>query len=347
MATPCLYRDLDIPYDEDDPRWLRLKSLASSKGLQYAQSLKFGSCNFTKLGFCHELDGLVPKLRQDSLRRFEFGRVGQPTHETMKYLWNTQRCLRNLQLNFDLLSPSIDDILGEDAPLLKLLQSVDELDVNFAATVNADSAHKLLTSLVLGKLRNIKITVYPSDDPREAPLGGGFFIQHFPATLTHITLNYIVLPAPECLQLDSYPGLVYLNLHDCQNTGPVLDAFRSPVLRELSYCHGSRDPPPGELISMLGRFHSLVKLVLDVDWRIGFHNYDVLTTRILVHKRTLKSLLLWGIGLRHRETLRLFLEMVPMCTQLRQLALEFETATVLDECKVDLQHLFRVIAPAV
>lgn len=342
-----MYRDLDIPYDQEDPQWSRLKSLASSKGLRYTQSLKFGSCSFTELGFCKELDDLLPRLRKDSLKRFEFGGLGRPTHEMMEHLWKNQRCLRNLQLNFELLSPSVDDILGDDAPSLNLLQSVDELDVNFAGTVNADSANKLLSFLHLRCIWNIKITVMVVPRyPQVASFGDGFFTQHFPATLTHITLNFVVLPAPEDLQLDLYPGLVYLNLHECRNTERVLDAFRRPVLRELLYCdtdHGLDEPPARALGSMLGRFRNLEKLVLDINWCLRPWDHAKVAMGISTHRTTLKSLLLGGKGVRPGATPRLFLQIAPLCTQLRQLALQFHPASVLDDCKASLYHILELI----
>ncbi len=256
----------------------------------------------------------------------------------MKHLWHTQRYLCNLQLNFELLSPSADDILGEDSASLGLLQNVDELDVNFAATVDAGLAHELLCFLRLHTLRKVKVTVVPPY-PVQASFGDQFFTQHFPATLTHITLNFVILPAPEYLQLDLHPGLVYLNLHDCQNTGPVMEAFKRPILREFSYHYSAFDPPPRELSSMLLRFNNLKKLAVDVAWLSGSYDYDRLTLGITMHRRTLTTLLLWVKRESRVETLRLFLQTATMCTQLRQLALQFDATNIFNYCKVNRKSL--------
>ena len=78
-----------------------------------------------------------------------------------------------------------------------------------------------------------------------------FFIHHFPTTLTHITLNFVSLPGPEYLQFDLYPSLIYLDLHDCQHTALVLDAFCNPVMRGFSYHYSDDSIPLDELTFML------------------------------------------------------------------------------------------------
>ena len=334
ISTPFLYRDLELPYDQGDTNWSKLKSLANKEGIQYVKSLKFGLCDYTEFSFCKALEDLLPRLRKDSLKRFEFGGLGRPTHDMMKHLWHSQKSLRNLQLNFGLLSPSIDDILREDAPALKALDKVDELDVNFAATVDADSAHDLLCFLELRNLQKIQVTFVPSIN-REVSFRDPFFAHHLPISLTHITLNFISLPRPEFLQFDLYPSLTYLELHDCLHTGPVMDAFRKPVLRQFSYLHSDTNAPLDELALMLRRFNTLENLIVDIGLQAQPYDCDMLTLGIVTHCETLKSLLFYIPSQRSSDRAQILLRTATGCRRLRQLALEFDYQTIVTFCKVN------------
>lgn len=246
----------------------------------------------------------------------------------MKHLWSNQRSLRNLQFNFEILSPSVEEILQEDIPTLELLANVDELDVNF---VNADSAHQLLSFLPLGKLRKVRITVTPV---RFLPSGVEykFLSQHFPISLTHITLDSVSLPPPEELQFDLYPCLTYLDLHNCRNTGPIMEAFRKPLLREFYYHLFSLDAPMEELSFLLQRFSTLEKLVLDIAWQRS-SDCDLLALGILTHGENLRSFLLWGPGFRSKDRSLRILTTAARCRRLRQLGLEFDSDTIVKYCK--------------
>ena len=298
------------------------------------KSLKFGSTDFTVFGFCKALEDILPRLGKDSLRRFEFGGLGRPTHAMMKHLWRNQRSLRNLQFDFEILSPSVEEILGEDVPILELLENVDELDVNFSATVNADSAHELLSVLPLQKLRKVRISVTPIKN-LPSVVQYQFLNQHFPINLTHITLDSVSLPSPEDLQFDLFPCLTYLNLHNCRNTGPIMEAFHKPVLREFYYHYFSLNAPMEELSFLLQRFSTLEKLALDIAWQRSY-DCDLLALGVLTHGENLRSFLLWGLGFRSKDRLLRILTTAARCRQLRQLGLEFEFHTIVKYCKAGL-----------
>ena len=297
------------------------------------KSLKFGFCDYTEFSFCKALEDILPKLPKDSLRRFEFGSLGRPTHNMMKHLWHNQKHLRNLRLNFELLSPSVDDILGEDGAALKSLYEVDELDVNFAATVNAESAHNLLSFLNLRTIQKIQITVVPSDI-QGVSFANGFFLHHFPTTLTHITLNSISLPRPEYLQFDLYPTLTHLDLHNCQHTGLIMDAFRKPLLQSFSYHYSGINAPFSELASMLQRFGTLEKLIVDIGFQPQSYEYDMLTWGIATHYQTLKSLLFYVPNQSSKGLMDILLNIATRCKQLRHLGLEIDYQTIVNQCEV-------------
>ena len=67
ILTPFLYRNLELPYDPEDPNWSRLKSCADNQATEYVESLKFGLCDYTGFIFCKAFKDLIPKLGKDSL----------------------------------------------------------------------------------------------------------------------------------------------------------------------------------------------------------------------------------------------------------------------------------------
>ena len=241
----------------------------------------------------------------------------------MKYLWHNQKCRRNLQLDFQLLSPSIDDILGEDAPAIKSSHRVDELEVNFAASVDANSARKLLCFLDLNNLQKVKITLVPRND-RGISFADSFFIHHFPTVVTHITLNFVALPGPEYLRFDLYPSLTYMDWHDCQHTGRVLDAFRKLILRKFSCHYTDLSTPLDKLAFMLQHFSTLEKLVLETGLLAPLQNLEMLMLGIVRHNENLKSLLPFNSGPNSKDRLGILLRAATRCRRLRQLALEFD-----------------------
>ena len=249
----------------------------------------------------------------------------------MRHLWRNQKYLRNLQFNFALLSPSLEDVLGEEASTLRSLKYVEEIDVNLGASLLASDADLLLRFFQPRDLKKVSMSAI-SRNSRDRSFGILHFNRYLPATLTHLTLDSITLPPPEHLQLDLFPGLIYLNMQCYYKCGPVLDAFRKPNLREFNFYYDVLgDDGIDEVVGMLARFGTLEKLTIQFPYARLRLKCQALALGILMHTQNLTSLFL---RCRSLETSEFFEEVAIRCRKLRQLAFTFEYYHFLDFCRV-------------
>lgn len=343
VATSLLYKDLVLQYRPKHPEWSKCRDLLFSKGLRYTRTVSIGNLDFDQKEPCRFLDDLLPRLPKNAITEFRFGSHGRPTGKQLRYLWQTQKNLRNLQLDFNVFDPSPKDLVERDHGVLQALERIEKINLDLADTVDPEMLDKLLRSMNLKNLRQVEFRLLqfrhingeesPDQDGMDAAWGRVFRC-HIPAALTNLILTYVRIPDARYLEFDRFPYMKSLELRACQNTAPVLNWFQKPTLRSLRFCqrfdeeHGLK-----HFWRFLSRFDTLEELIFQYQDRWGDPTtenqiYDAISK----HSKTLKSLLLSRRPMRPRtgdEPCDVFQRVAEKCHNLHQLGLEMYG------CKID------------
>lgn len=331
-AISQLYRDISLPYRPEDNQWKRVILLSQSRQLQHVRSINIGQSDVQGHVFCEALYPLLITLPANTLKRFEWSGRGRPTPNGQTYLWETQKQLQNLQLDFYYYAPSIKEMLRSQKAELQSLHDVVELSINFAGVTNEDLVHSLFDMLGLKALRKIKLASLPDyrDTVNGATFGESFYLKFLPRTLTHITLFYMNLPAAEHWNLSEYYHLSHLEFYDCRNVGSILASFTQPTLKHLSLGYGSNEDLDYSVAAFLGRFGSLENLTL-AKWGVSgpTMGYGYLAESIASHRGSLKSLIL-----AIEEFSTPLFDATLCCLKIQELALTLETTELPVHCKV-------------
>lgn len=343
VSTPHLYRNLILPYHQEDPEWLSrsVESLARNKSLKYVRTITIGPYNFAEHGFCKAFNKFLPSLQNNSLTRFEYSSLGRLTHAQLKFLWQHQKNLRNMQFDFNLYSPTRPDILNEDAPTLRSLGLISELDIRLSSVFKEIAARRLLEILDLSRLQKLKIRASPdTSGAKRATFSDTFFTDHSLLTLTHLTLCLIDFDAQEQLQLGNYSSLTHLSVQWCKNLSIIFARYERPILKSLCFFGNcSVDPLEDDLVHMLHRFQGLETLALRVEQIICSATAECLRAAIGKHKDTLKYLLINKVNNRAQDSADVlmdseFFEMIQKCKHISQLGLSMDVENVVENYKV-------------
>ena len=352
-----LYRNIVLPYRIDDRTWVRVDILSQSQHLHHIQSFHIGTSILPRNdSFCKNLQPLLRRLPKNALKAFTYGLQGRPQAEDLLTVWQEQKALRNLQLDFNLCAPSLLEVTGYLANELASLTSIEELEVDFGEEVDRSwtdeedkdtSALELLSIIHLEKLRSLQLRYAGRDEgpPRGfgTPMAAEPFLVApcFPRTLTRLSLSFVCLPPPEDWPLSEYHALLALELHDCLNVAPILDSIGQPKLKEFYISRQSaRDSIAVSLAtqSFLSRFSTLVILSLDIDIDPG--PIDELARAIREHGVCLRSLRIEGC-IEGFELMKVLIvdshrEMFP---QMEFLALPLRMEKLVKQCEVQDQNL--------
>ena len=330
FATRLLYEKLVLKYDYDDPGWTKYESLVHSSGLKYTTSITIGFCDSDRLEYCKLLDKLVPRLPRDSITRFEFGSHGRPTGDMLKLLWASQRNLRNVQLDFNILNPIPSELVLWEASIFQSLKGVTEVSMDFGSTVGPGEARQILDLLHLENLEVASFRVLPQNIPADSRSQtvisrkwDCLFQEKFPASLCQLTLTFVRLPKSSILQLDQYPHLSYLELRACQNADMILSYFKQPRLRRFRYCQESAEPDIIPLIVFLDHFSGLEELIIQYHEPLFREVIDSFRHAIALHSGSLRSLMVARLETQNSRGEGDCLESLATgCKQLRQLGIE-------------------------
>ena len=339
LAIERLYPDLLLPYDGSDREWTRLTQLSESRGLRHVRTIDIGSSEAMQHGFCKPVGNLIFKLPPDSLTRFRFGSLGRPLPEALRHLWHTQKTLTNLQLDFMLNAPTIDEIVQDEARTLHSLQGVSELEINFGSdeTTTPNMYDCLVSLLQFPKLKKVTV-LHPSNDEVAKPrLMDRLLHQLLPQTLTHLSLSYISLSPENHLQLDDFRVLRHLELRECYLTCNTLRSYHHPTLSSLALHTSMKDIPSSPeymdaVISFVHRCESLRRLIADV--QVHSSQTGSFESALRNNAQSLEELY---INVQRYGSYQPIIINPPWsCRKLAQLALYYGNPPRLEQCKVTL-----------
>lgn len=341
IPVSCLYRNIVLPYNDEDTLWTRLKTLAGSKSIQYVRTFEIGYSSFSEFVLCKSLDEFIPKLPANALTRFRYNPFAQPTHQGMQHLWKHQTNLTNLQLDFSLMAPSMTDLIKEDAATLRSLRSVSELELyfGFGPSTGMEDISELMASMELSKLKRVFLLA-----PAHWGLKNGkdtmirTIKTALPTSLTSISLNYIDLSALNDFLLDEYRSLKHLELYACANPCSVLNRFRRPSLTSLTVqlCEWQVDLENiTQVHDLLLRFRSLKRLVFSCSIEVSDQVIiDGFADSIANHCEDLQNLIIHFLP---EDITGHSLAQIPMrCQQLSGLVMPAGESSLSEQCQVRL-----------
>ncbi|MCJ1427684.1 hypothetical protein MMC29_005589, partial [Sticta canariensis] len=347
ISTPRLYRDINLRYGTEYPDRLSLclTRLSHSRSLGHVQTIKIGYLgepNQGNQGYCSALSHLLPKLRDNSLIRFEFDELTRPTHKQLRFLWQHQKRLHNLQLDFKTYPPTVSDH-EHPTHLLRSLRLISELDLDFESATVDSEVLPLLKTLDLSHLQKLRLASLPktSSGPSEPlKLRKILFSDYFPATLTHLTLCFVSF-IDNNLQLNDYPSLTHLALRWCNRSLDLFAGYSRPTLMSLSLVEHSH---LAGLSDMLHRFRGLESLAICISRPIeDSKTVDFLVDAIDRHKDTLKYLLFHHDWRKAARKSLLFdtelFNVIMTCRNLSQLGISIYKTNMVDICKGLLEEL--------
>ena len=279
---------------------------------------------------------LLPKLRKDTLRVFEYDRQTIiPTYKQIRYLWRTQTQLTNLQLDTDLaFNPGT---MKEAVNALRSLRSINRVYLSIGLETDMASFAHLFASLNYTKLEEVCFIL------REGQmLDYILFACYFPSNLRRMSLVLVTLPTSQIVQLDSWPGLKELKLLDCDKIIPTLFDFLSPRLTTLAFrdihhgysCNRGKERLRA-LISMIRRSSTLETLIIDT--HDSYRTDRGLVESLRFHASTLRSLMISCIPIndkKRHDTDLLVLEGARHCKNLEELVLHIPFKHTMETCKV-------------
>lgn len=343
LATPVLYRNIFLPYDDTDKEWSKVEALANSKGLRdgHVRSVNIGSCDFTKQSICRPLEKLISKLPHNTLRRFEFGPIARPTHWALQLLWTYQRYLTNLFFDFSLKSPSIFDIIENDLGVIFWLNQVSDLKVNFGHGPPGKGGRAFLneiTSLLPG-LRRTSLVFPPcyADSPSPVHSKTSLLSDGLPRTLTHLSLSHARFEiAPLNLPLDQFSALTDLEIHECTNVITLLINFTSPALESFSYRHACGEQESDgraqtAIIEFLKRLKALKRLTIDCIFCLKANFEDQMISALSAGAASLEYLLITSRGYRDHG---FGVQAATKCHNLKQLGFSAGGEGPIQHCEV-------------
>ena len=347
IATQYLYRDLVLPYSDIDRDWIDLRYLLKSRGLQYVQSLFVDSSNINTYGFCKPLNQLLRKLPLKSLTRFRYGTLGQPTDEGLRYLLQHQDKLTNLQLDFSLMAPTLEELIREEGTAIRSLNCLTELEMILGDETDTSPGKysELLDMINVTRLK--KVTLYANGDWRIFGLENAIersLKSALPTSLKHLSLTNIPLPEldEQYLQLDKFPSLRHLELHECRSPAFTLDSFRQPMLTSFTIQLCSLWSPGEEDLAavsrFLRRFGSLSRLIIGNQPVISLDRIvDDLAVSIANHAASLRSLIIFVrcVAISWKS----FAEIPLRCKKLCQLVMPARMVDLVRQCQVSLSYL--------
>lgn len=337
-----LYRTIILPHRSDDRNWTRVDCLSGSSHLHHIQAIDIGqSDNVSPPSFCRNLEILLQRLPVDALKDFTYGLHGRPQAEDLVTVWRAHRGLRRLQLDFNLCAPSLREMVHDLQDDLRLLTSLEKLEVDFGQEEDEVSSSALLAGLQSGKLRSIHLQFFgveawaaPSRSFEVSTIGVTLIPQHFPRTLSTISLSFLALPSPKDWNLNEYNALLALELHECTNVEAILSSLKKPKLKHF---HVERRIRTNEIHlylairEFLKRFGSLESLTVNID--VKADNGEQLVPAIREHGLHLRSLRVDGYS---EEPGPLVLhDNLDTCPELKYLALPLRRdVMVVERCKV-------------
>ena len=322
--------------------------------------LHIGSFEYHVKHLCEMFDSLLPRLPKDSITEFRFGSQGRPSGDQLRRLWQNQKRLRNIQLDFNLLNPPPQELIHKDHDLLQALDCIEEINIDVGDAVDPTTFDEVLKTMNLRNLQKVELRLSQQSDSssrgslRQAATDsawGRVFKTYFPAALSQLTLTHVYISDPRYLQLDGFPSLVNLELRLCLNVSPVLDCFRKPKLKRFHYCQSfSEELWSGALWKFLGRFDTLEEFVFQYRdlWSDRPARPSLISNAIAMHSQTLRILLLSRLAKRTRshfdvgkpeEALQLAAE---KCCNVQQLGLEFYGCTIDSDPAVSLVLLHNI-----
>lgn len=342
-----MYRDLILHYHTEDPDpynlSLCLTRLPLSRYLEHVQTIKTTNIASSEHEGLNQysvlvLDQLLPKLRDDSLTKFEFDELTHPTLEQLKFLWQHQKRLRNLQLMFKTHFPMVSD-LKDLKYSLRSLKFITELDLDLESAVVDSVVCPLLEILDLSHLQKLRLGCFPHPSSgRSSPLKPSktLFSDCFPATLTHLTLRFISF-FDNYLQLDDYPFLTHLDLRWCDKSQDLFAGYSRPTLVSLCLVEYSSFHMAG-LADMLHRFQGLESLTICIARLLEDAEMVQFLDAVDRHKDTLKYLLFNHNGTPTGREPALFnaklCDVIKTCKNLSQLGISLCKTNIIDVCKV-------------
>lgn len=323
---------------------LCLLRLSHSRSLGHVRTIKIGylkELDPRTQGYCHALSRLLPKLRDNSLIRFEFDELTRPTNEQLKFLWQHQKRLHNLQLDFKTFSPTVSD--HEDPTnLLQSLRFISELDLDLESATVDSVFRPLLKILDLSHLQKLRLAGVPetSSGSREPlKLSELLFSDYFSVTLTHLTLHFVSF-IDNNLQLDNYKSLTHLVLRWCNRSQNLFAAYSRPTLKSLSLVENIRLAGLGDMLNRCRGLESLtICIIRPIDDSKMLHFLVGVIDR---NKNTLKHLLFhhdWRKSARNTVLFQMALfDVIKECKNLSQLGISVYKTSIVDVCKVSTFH---------
>ena len=253
-------------------------------------------------------------------------------------LWQSQKVLRNLQLDFSISAPSSREIINDHRKDLQSLTCVEELYINFGMEEGEALALDMLDYLHFDKLRSISMHYAGMEMGMRRPLH--FKISpyrpmivstHFPRTLTHISLAFVNLPSPDEWRLSDYHELLSLELVECVNVTAILDSVQHPKLKHFGIQRRAKDVGVQFEAAkrFLQRFGSLESLSIATDY-VALPS-EFLGSAIREHD-LMRSLCVEGY--EEEDSLCELYRSLKWCPNIECLALPFRVGTTADMCEV-------------
>lgn len=357
LTTPLLYRNIVIPYDENDKQWKKLQILATSRGLLdgHVRSIDLGSCDYTDQVFCKALHRLIQNVPEDTLRRFQYSPLARPEYEDLKLLWKKQKRLTNLMFDFSLKSPSSSDMVYDKRHDLFSLEYVSEISIDFGEGPPQSSDRYFLYILrdTFPDLRKSTLK-FPPSNPAEPDPGTHWteplLSRVLPRTLTHLSLYYTHIEAADHLPLDDFPALEHLELIECGHLARLLDNYLTPRLRSFVYRDACADAgqdreAANAVIRFLHRTKHLKCLILDCSECFAEPELETkAAASIMDHAASLECLLVSHEFDSHVAADEWYIRKAARsCKRLRQLGISINDINTINDCIVSRMKARRTI----
>lgn len=333
LATPFLYRNLVLPYDEHDKDWEKLHVVASSRGILdgHVRAISIGdSDDYPEQRVCRSLHRLIESLPNDTLQSFWYSPLARPQHEDLKLLWKTQKTLTNLLFDFSLGPPTASDILGEGSLELRSLVSISQITIYFEAGLPDPSTLDFLKMMndMFPNLQELMLHFMPRNPDLsldDSPLAAPLLSRCLPRTLTHIGLYYVSIKYVGEVPLDDFTVLKHLELVECGTVGMLLDNYSRPALETFTYRHDCNVDTVAStaVLKFLQRFQHLKRLIIDChECLTPFES--TAASSIMSHAASLEYLLIDCKTAHVEEPYEgSFLEAASKCKRLEQLSISF------------------------
>ena len=319
LVVPHLYRNVRLPYHPEDSQWARVVTLAQSQYLRLVRSIEIGHHYTGMTRLCRQLHQLFHNLPSNSLTRFNFGSHGRPEASDQVHLWKTQSTLQDLQLNFWVNSPSLQDLVRDEQATLRSLQCLTTIRMNLVTEADPDLIVRLLSLFNTANLREVEVVYMLIRHDATPSAGVAHLVNWLPIYLTQLSLGQVTFPDQTRFHLSQFHSIRRLQLIGCSNIASVLNGAHTPTLQGfLIQCNvGHMASEFNAYVGFIAQATNLKTLIIDN--KLSNVRLDSLATAISSHAKAMRVLMVDC----HRDATRFLPSWLKKfdCSQLRQLAL--------------------------